>query len=64
MVLNKAGKDIPECYANQYGVFEPGGFQVKQSAKATILSGSQRQWTLEVPAGGEKALTYSVDFPR
>ncbi len=22
MVLNKAGKDIPECYANQYGVFE------------------------------------------
>jgi len=22
MVLNKAGKDIPECYATQYGVFE------------------------------------------
>jgi hypothetical protein len=40
-----------------------GAFNLREeSAKSIKVSSGQRQWTVEVPAGGEKVLTYSIDL--
>jgi hypothetical protein len=35
---------------------------INESSKSIKLDASQRQWTVDVPAGGETKLTYSVDM--